>query len=136
MPAVPAMFRLSFRALDNKFGDMPDEVRAERLGLSRASVVRARTSDCRYPPRRAEQLAVRAGWLPEEVWGEAWRWADEAHACWRAYVDAVRYLRRDERARRRRGERFWGWPDNYQVPPHTCAVDGCRCGLERSETAA
>lgn len=131
----PPMFCLSWAALDRQFGPVSDGEKAERLGVTRNSVVRARRHGLRLTPRRAEELAVRAGWLPEEVWGASWRWSEEAWAAWRAGQVAVRNRRRDERLRRRRGERFWGWPDWYRVRPHRCAVDGCRCGL-REEVAA
>lgn len=112
------IWSLSIEKLEHKLGTEAAGDAARRLGCSSRQVIQ-KFRDRGIGPRRAEELAVAAGFLPEEIWGEAWQWSEDALLEWQKWNGARRWVTRREIR--------LPWPDNYEFPRHSCAVDGCNC---------
>lgn len=113
----------------------PPEVRDDRQvrsGLSQAARILGVSRNCLGKWKSAggitldvaDELAVRLGMHPCEIWGRDW-W----DACEREAEQARLATWEDDPT--------WPWPDEYRVPAHVCALDGCNCGRpERDEAVA
>lgn len=103
-----------------------DALLAERLGVTRRSVVRWRRDG--LTPPRADEVATRLGRHPRDLWGALYDWAED---CWEAEQHWPKGTPRPSFA-----GLFWIEPPgrfcgrSLHEPicrPHTCATDGCDC---------